>query len=413
MESAFTTLLFNSLHCGIIVIDAETNTIVNMNDSACNILHIDKSMIGSNCNKLLCSEMEECQFKQEKQIKFPEETCFMTKLQKRKWLLRNAVKINHDNKDYIIECFSDITKQKNLEQNYIDLVQYAPSGIYELDLTTYKHKHINQVMIEYTGYTEEEFDKVGILGLLTDKSKQIFLERMIRIKNGEEVPNTVEYEIVTKDGKHLWVLLNVRYLFNGDKIPHSAFCVVTNITERKCMELKILNEKDRAQMYLDMAFEIFVTLDLKGNITSINKTGSDILGSTEEHLIGLNWFETFVPEDDRQAAKNEFQETITGLNGEHIRTWSNFIITMRGEKRFIRWKNKPIKDKYGYIEGTFSSGDDITDDKKEEKELNNLWDKTQLEINTINPIIPFRRRSERDRNTKLDKAIHLVSNGDF
>jgi len=412
MDSKFTNLLFNALYCGVMIIDAETNIVVQINDAASKILNIDKSIIGSPCNRILCNGMEECEFKQQKQKQFPEEICFMTKVQKQKWILRHATKIIYNNKEYIVECFSDITNQKLLEKNYIDLVHYAPTGIYELDIKTYQHTHVNQVMLDYTGYTEEEFKDVGIIGLLTEPSKQLFVERMLRLKNGEDIPTEVEYEIVNKNGKHYWVLLNVRYIYNGDKVPHTAFCVVTNITERKCMELKLIAEKERAQMYLDMSFDIYVALDINGNIMLINKTGCDILGTTEEQLIGLNWFDTFVPDDDKQASIEEFRETIKGTNGENIRTWDNFIITLKGEKRFIRWKNRPIKDSHGNsIIGTFSSGDDITSEYVTEKKLLKLWNETEQEIKQSSTPQSFRRRSKADRYNQLDKAIQLVSNG--
>jgi PAS domain S-box-containing protein len=413
MEQHLNGILFESVQCGIIVMDAETNIVVNINDVACHVLQLDKSIIGSPCHKMLCNNLDECEFKKVIDYKVDKsEVCFMTKIQKRKWLLRTANKVSSNGKNYIIESFTDITPQKLMEQNYLDLVNYAPAGIYQLDLKTFEYKPINQVILDYTGYTKEEFKENGLFVVLTNESKELFLDRMKRIKEGEEVSNEVEYEIKTKQGKRYWVLLNVRFIYNGDPIPTDAFCIVTDITKRKDAEIKLLNEKNKAQMYLDMAFDIVVALNLEGQIILINKSGCDTLKSSEDKLLGLNWFDNFVPSDDIYSAKNEFEETIKGLNGEKERTWQNFIITTTGEKRFIRWKNKPVKDDNGNIVGTFSTGDDITDERKAETSMNNLWDKTQKELNIINPILPFRRRTREDRNNKLNVAINLITNGD-
>jgi len=411
MERELTKKIFDSLQCGIIVINADSNIIVNINDQACDILQIDKSIIGSPCNKLLCNNEEECEFrKNPDQIVNHDEVCFMTKLHKRRWLLRTAKTIIEDGKTYIIESFTNITQQKLMEQNYNDLLNYAPAGIYQLDLKTFKYKSANKVILEYTGFTEKEFQEKGLFVVLTDESKNRFLERMKKVKDGEEVPTEVEYEIETKHGKRYWVLLNVRFMYNGDKTPNEAFCIVTDITKRKDAELKLTEEKNKLQTYLDMTFDLVVALDLQGNIILINKAGCDILKSTEDKLLGLNWFDNFVLPDDMQGAKKEFQETIKGLNGEKERSWSNFIITTTGEKRFIRWKNKPVKDRNGNIVGTFSTGDDITDDYKAEKTLLKLWDKTQEELDELNINKSFRRRSAKDRNNKLDQVIELISN---
>lgn len=413
MEQDFTKILFESIQCGVIVVDADTNKVIHINDVACNILQIDKSIIGQDCGRILCSEPDECQFRKDaKHIVKKDEICFMTKTQKRKWLLRTANKIEHNGKKYIIESFTDITGQKITEQNYIDLVHYAPAGIYEIDLHTYKHLTVNQVMLDYIEYTEEEFFELGLLGLLTEESKKLFFERMKKLNNGEQIDTEVEYEIISKSGKHYWILLNVKFLYNGDKLPHSAFCVVTNITTRKYMEENLRDEKNKAQMYLDMAFDIFVTLDLKGKIIQINKTGCTILKGNEQDLIGLNWFNWFVPEEDKIDAKKEFEETTKGINGDKERTWNNFIITLAGEKRYIRWKNKPIKDSNENIVGTFSAGDDITDQYKEEKQMNKIWDVTQLEMKQMQPQkAVFRKREKCPQLDCLDKAFQLVANG--
>jgi PAS domain S-box-containing protein len=410
MEREVTKRIFDSLQCGVIVIDAETNLILNINKQACEILQLDQSIVGSPCKKLLCNNEEECEFrKNPDQIVNHDEICFMTKLHKRRWLLRTAKTIIENKKRYIIESFTNITQQKVMEQNYIDLLNYAPAGIYQLDLKTLEYRSANKVILEYTGYSEEEFKDKGLFVVLTDDSKSKFLERMEKLKNGEEVPTEVEYEIETKEGKRYWVLLNVRFIYNGDKVPNEAFCIVTDITKRKDAEIKLTEEKDKLQTYLDMTFDIVVALDLNGNIILINKAGCIILGTTEDKLLGLNWFDNFVLPDDIQGAKNEFSETVKGLNGEKERAWSNFIITTKGEKRFIRWRNKPVKDRAGQIVGTFSTGDDITDDYKAEKALLKLWDKTQEELGLTLPE-PFRRRSEKDRNNKLDQVIELISN---
>jgi PAS domain S-box-containing protein len=411
MEHELNGILFESVQCGIIVMDAETNIVLNINDVACKILHLDKSIIGSECHKMLCNA-DECEFKKNANYKVDEqEVCFMTKIQKRKWLLRSANKISSNGKNYIVESFTDITDQKMKQEQYTDLVKYAPAGIYELDLKTFKYITFNQLILEYTGYTEEEFKEIGIFGVFTEKSKELFLDRMKRLQEGEILSTEVEYEIVTKNNKRFWILLNIRFIYNGDKIPTKAFCIVTNITERKCAESKLIFEKERAQMYLDMAFDIFVALDLDGNINLINKTGCNILGSTEDKLLGLNWFDNFVPEHDRVGARIEFQETIKGLNGSNIRLWTNFIYTTKGEKLLVRWRNKVVQDKHGRVIGTFSTGNDITNEYTEEKTLNKLWDETQLQLKEINPNIAFRRRSKQDRNNQLDIAVDLIVNG--
>jgi len=115
------------------------------------------------------------------------------------------------------------------------LVQHAPAGIYEVDLTHGRFLSVNDVMCEYTGYTREEFMSPSPLSLLVEEDQLRFLERRAKLVAGEAVPETVEYQIRVKDGRTLWVLLNASYTHRPDGVT-AATVVIHDITERKRME---------------------------------------------------------------------------------------------------------------------------------------------------------------------------------
>ena len=59
---------------------------------------------------------------------------------------------------------------------------------------------------------------------------------------------------------------------------------------------KLLEEKGKAQRYLDIAGVIMVALNADGKITLINKRGCEVLGYSEHELLGKNWFDTCIPD---------------------------------------------------------------------------------------------------------------------
>ena len=73
-------------------------------------------------------------------------------------------------------------------------------------------------------------------------------------------------------------------------------------------------EKDRAEYYLDMAGSLLVALDLSGRVTMLNHRGAEILGYTEEDLIGKDWVEAVVPPENRATARTRFFTTGVGAN---------------------------------------------------------------------------------------------------
>ncbi|NIV38492.1 MAG: PAS domain S-box protein, partial [Anaerolineae bacterium] len=81
------------------------------------------------------------------------------------------------------------------EARYRLLLEHAPAGLYELDLTNERFTTANDVLCEYTGYTREEFLSLNPSDLLTDESHKRYLQRQAKILAGEEASGTVEYTI--------------------------------------------------------------------------------------------------------------------------------------------------------------------------------------------------------------------------
>jgi PAS domain-containing protein len=54
---------------------------------------------------------------------------------------------------------------KHSEEKYRQLVNHAPIGIYKVDFNTGKLVSVNDVMCEYTGYTEEELLNMSALDI--------------------------------------------------------------------------------------------------------------------------------------------------------------------------------------------------------------------------------------------------------
>jgi two-component system cell cycle sensor histidine kinase/response regulator CckA len=115
-------------------------------------------------------------------------------------------------------------------------------------------------------------------------------------------------------------------------------------------------ERDRAQRYLDTASVMLVALDTAGRITLINRHACDLLGWTEEELIGRSWIECCVPERRLPGVQARFEAVVNG----DLPITETPIRTRGGEERLIEWRNNVVRDSQGNVTGIFSSGTDIT-----------------------------------------------------
>jgi PAS domain S-box-containing protein len=150
-----------------------------------------------------------------------------------------------------IVIIRDMTERKRAEEalqeserRYKQLFNHAPAGIYELDFNKQRFVAVNDVMCEYTGYSEEEFLTMSPYDILSEDGKSVYAQRCKKLVAGENVPEAVEYNIMTKSGKDLWVALNVNPVYENGKVK-GATAVVHDITERHKMEQKLRQSEER------------------------------------------------------------------------------------------------------------------------------------------------------------------------
>lgn len=146
------------------------------------------------------------------------------------------------------------------------------------------------------------------------------------------------------------------------------FIIYTLFKQRKLAEQIARKERDKAQRYLDTVKTIIVALDREGIITLINRQACELLDYQEQELLGQNWFNICMPALVKQEVFAVFQLLMAGERKAASYN-ENEIVTRSGETRLIAWHNTFVEDDQGVIRGTLSAGEDITEQRKAELEL--------------------------------------------
>lgn len=128
------------------------------------------------------------------------------------------------------------------------------------------------------------------------------------------------------------------------------------------------NAEYLAHKYLDVAGVIIVVIGSDQNVRLINKKGTEVLGYSENEIVGRNWFDTFIPERMRLKVKDVFNKLISG-NVEISEYAENPVLTKQGQERLIVWHNIVLRDDDGNIISTLSSGEDVTEGRDKDREL--------------------------------------------
>lgn len=124
-------------------------------------------------------------------------------------------------------------------------------------------------------------------------------------------------------------------------------------------DVTLRKEKDLlARSIIETAQAIILVLDTQGRIVDFNPFMEEITGYKIQEVAGRDWFDTFIPERDRQRIRELFLKAV-----HDIRTRGNVnpIVTKNGEEREIEWYDKTLKDSDGKVVGLLAIGLDVTE----------------------------------------------------
>jgi len=138
------------------------------------------------------------------------------------------------------------------------------------------------------------------------------------------------------------------------------------IGRRANTQQELLVAEANYRTLVENANAIILRWDQNGDITYINDFGLKLFGYEKDELVGKNVVGTIVPDistDGRDLVKM-IHSICESPDDYHINENEN---TMRsGERVWISWRNQPVHNQVGEIDGILSVGQDITEKKKAE-----------------------------------------------
>lgn len=297
------------------------------------------------------------------------------------WLATRGRRVIIDGKPCVVAVGVDISKQKQLEEDLIEskmrfsyALDASHSGIWEWNVETDRLTWSDQVWALY-GLQVDSLPLNHQLCVDTIHPEDRQMASWI-IKNAvnNQSPASVEYRVCHPDGSIHWLTSRGMPLHNEEGKVIRYIGTIIDITERKQIELELLENRSRLSQALEAARAGVWEWDLK--------TGKSIWSDEIWPLYGLEkhaeapcfdlWSSTIHPDDREMAIRNVTfaAEHHTELSVEYRTAHPD------GSIHWLMSRGKPVQEENGKINRYIGTIIDVTESKQIEIALSDS--KTRL-----------------------------------
>ncbi len=288
-----------------------------------------------------------------------------------------------------------------VEKAYLDqLFESALEGIVITDpqgIVVRVNRHFSEIF----GYGKDEAMGKTVDSLIAPEDNSYAAVTITeKVAKGE----TVAFDAIRKrrDGSNVYVSVIAAPIFVEDRLE-AVYGIYRDITQRKQVEKALQDQRDKVQMYLDLAGVMFIALNVRGEITLVNQKSCELLGYPQADLLGMNWFDHFIPQRMRSDVRDVFNSVIDGTI-DALDHYENPVVDQAGREKLIAWHNTIVRDKAGRIIGTLSSGEDITERKKAEESLRQSEEQYRLIFESFHDV--YFRSDQAGRITIISPSVY-------
>jgi diguanylate cyclase (GGDEF)-like protein/PAS domain S-box-containing protein len=180
----------------------------------------------------------------------------------------------------------------------------------------------------------------------------------LRAKAQNGMPYVVR--AVRRDGKLVHLEAHQRPVEIGGKQLISG--AVLDVTERVRADAAAREADRRLGEVLERTQFLALQLDAEGGIQFCNDAALRITGYAREELLGRNWFDLCVPQDQRERRKAGYVDGLRG--GTFNLLEERTVLTRSGETRVVEWNILPLREQDGRVIGSAAVGTDVTDRRR-------------------------------------------------
>ena len=252
-------------------------------------------------------------------------------------------------------------EQKAQNEQLATILSATPLGIFQTRNGIIQW--VNRRLALMLGYEESQLvgKDVRVLVKTPEEFDQLFRE--LQIQRDPQGFGYAECSLVRKDGSPLACRIQVQMLDPRDLLKGATF-IVTDISEEKKMADALKASEARYREVLQNTQSIIIRMDTQGVITFFNSYALTFFDYNADEVIGKNVVGTIVSGKAKGGHDLSIMANDLGFNAEGYAVNVNENVRRNGDRVFIAWINKAIRDEKGHIVEILCIGNDITDRKR-------------------------------------------------
>ncbi|MDP3564795.1 MAG: PAS domain S-box protein [Methanoregula sp.] len=214
------------------------------------------------------------------------------------------------------------------------------------------------------GYEESQVVGKDLKTFLSSFEEYDLFSRELQFKKDVKGVSQSACLFVKRDKKTLACQVQVLPLDPRD-ISRGGTFVVTDISEKQKIAESLKESEAKYREVVQNTQSIIIRMDMQGTITFFNHYALTFFDYTSDEVIGKNVNSTIVPAKTRSGNDLTMMADDLGFNAEGYAVNVNENVRRNGDRVWIAWINKAIRDDKGHIAEILCIGHDITDRKRD------------------------------------------------
>ncbi|MCX6688209.1 MAG: PAS domain S-box protein [Methanoregula sp.] len=238
------------------------------------------------------------------------------------------------------------------------ILSATPLGIFQMRNNLIEW--VNRPLATILGYTEAQLVKKPVQTLFKSEEEYEQVCRDLQIHRDLHETGHAECDLIKNDGGFLPVILQSQLLdpLNAKK---GGTIVITDISENRKIKEALKDSEAKYREMMQNAQSIIIRMDMQGTITFFNTYALSFFDYTADDVIGRNVVGTIVPQKNRGGHDLSMMVNDLGFNADGYAINVSENIRRNGDRVWIAWINKAIRDAEGHIVEILCIGNDITD----------------------------------------------------